>query len=107
MVAYQIESDLVEVVRPHYKRVEDEGRTLIQMALQNTADIDPTDNRLLITLSPLSSIPGSLVTDGLSTVRYQPNTLFPGTPLQMCYSVAPRRSEAKSGQVFDKLCQEI
>jgi hypothetical protein len=55
MVAYQIESDLVELVRPHYKRVEDEGRTFIQMALQNTADIEPTDNRLLITLTPLSS----------------------------------------------------
>ncbi len=26
MVAYQMESDLVELVRPHYKRVEDEGQ---------------------------------------------------------------------------------
>jgi hypothetical protein len=30
MVAYQIESDLVELIRPEYKRVEDEGRTFIQ-----------------------------------------------------------------------------
>jgi hypothetical protein len=44
MVAYQIESDLVELVRPHYKRVEDEGRTFIQMALQNTADMEPIHN---------------------------------------------------------------
>jgi hypothetical protein len=107
MVAYQIESDLVELVRPHYKRVEDEGRTLIQMALQNTADIDPTDNRLLITLSPLSSPHRSRALEALCKVLNKTNTLFPGTPLQMCYSVAPRRSEAKSGQVFDKLCQEI
>src|SRR6266550_3584941 len=27
MVAYQTESDLVELIRPHYSRVEDEGRT--------------------------------------------------------------------------------
>jgi len=29
MVAFQIESDLVEMIRPHYKRVQDEGRTLV------------------------------------------------------------------------------
>jgi hypothetical protein len=28
MVAYQAESDLVRLVAPHYRRVEDEGRTL-------------------------------------------------------------------------------
>ena len=30
MVAYQVESDLFRLVMPHYKRAEDEGRTLIQ-----------------------------------------------------------------------------
>jgi hypothetical protein len=30
MVAYQAESDLVQLVTPHYKRVKDDGRTLIQ-----------------------------------------------------------------------------
>ena len=29
MVAFQNESDLVEMIRPHYKRAEDEGRTLV------------------------------------------------------------------------------
>jgi hypothetical protein len=33
MVAYQIESDLVELIRPEYKRAEDEGRTFIQTVL--------------------------------------------------------------------------
>ena len=55
MIAYQVESDLLELVRSHYKRVEDEGRTLIQSALQDTADIEPTDDQLRITLAPLSS----------------------------------------------------
>jgi hypothetical protein len=89
MVAYQIESDLVELVRPYYKRVEDEGRTFIQMALQNTADIEPTDNRLLITLAPLSSPPRSRALEALCEVLNKTNTLFPGTPLQTSYSVAP------------------
>jgi hypothetical protein len=107
MVAYQIESDLVELVRPHYKRVEDEGRTFIQMALQNTADIEPTDNRLLITLTALSSPHRSRALEALCEVLNKTNTLFPGTPLQTTYSVAPPRSKAKSGQVLDKACQEI
>jgi len=28
MVAYEMESDLVELIRPRYSRVEDEGRTV-------------------------------------------------------------------------------
>jgi len=55
MVAYQTESDLIELIRAHYSRVEDEGRTFIQMALQDTADIEPTDDQLRIRLAPLSS----------------------------------------------------
>jgi hypothetical protein len=33
MVAYQAESNLLRMVAPHYRRVDDEGRTLIQSAL--------------------------------------------------------------------------
>jgi SMC interacting uncharacterized protein involved in chromosome segregation len=46
MVAYQTESGLVELIRPHYSRVEDEGRTFIHMALQDTADIEPAEDQL-------------------------------------------------------------
>jgi hypothetical protein len=42
LVAYQIESDLVNLIRPHYARAEDEGRTLIQTVLQSTATLEPT-----------------------------------------------------------------
>src|SRR5882762_4466282 len=62
MVAYQIESDLVELIRPEYKRVEDEGRTFIQTVLQDTADIEPKVDQLRITLAPLSSPHRSRVT---------------------------------------------
>ena len=55
MVAYQIESDLFNQLRPHYARTEDEGRTLIQTALQSTASIEPIGGELRVTLAPLSS----------------------------------------------------
>jgi hypothetical protein len=101
MIAYQMESDLVELVRPYYKRVEDEGRTLIQMALQDTADIEPTDDLLRITLAPLSSPHRSRVLESLCQVLNKTNTLFPGTQLRMRYSVAASHPEAKSGQISD------
>ncbi len=103
MIAYQVESDLVELVRPHYKRAEDEGRTLIQSALQDTADIEPTDNQLRITLAPLSSPHRSLVLEALCEMLNKTDTLFPGTQLHMRYSVAPshKAAEVKSGQVSD------
>ncbi len=39
MVAYQAESNLLALVRPHYARADQEGRTLISSALQSSADI--------------------------------------------------------------------
>jgi hypothetical protein len=65
MVAFQIESDLVEMIRPHYKRAEDEGHTLVQTILQNAADTEPVEGQLRITLAPLSSPHRSRVVESL------------------------------------------
>lgn len=92
MVAFQIESDLVEMIRPHYKRVEDEGRTLVQTIMQNAADIEPAEGELRITLAPLSSPHRSRVVESLCATLNQTNTMFPGTQLQMRYAVAHPRS---------------
>lgn len=89
MVAYQTESDLVELIRPHYSRIEDEGRTFIQMALQDTADIEPTGEQLRVRLAPLSSPHRSRVLESLCDALNKTKTLFPGTRLQMNYEVAP------------------
>jgi transposase len=92
MVAFQIESDLVEMIRPHYRRVEDEGRTLVQTILQDAADIEPTEGQLRITLAPLSSPHRSRVVESLCEALNKTNTMFPGTQLQMRYGVAHPRS---------------
>jgi hypothetical protein len=88
MVAYQIESDLVERLRPHYARVDDEGRTLIQTALQSAAAIEPAENELRITLAPLSSEHRSNAVAALCQGLNQINTVFPGTSLRMHFAVA-------------------
>ena len=88
MVAYQIESDLLELIRPHYKRVEEEGRTLIQTILYDAADIEPTQDQLRIRLAPLSSRHRTRALEILCAALNQTNIVFPGTELQMRYSVA-------------------
>ena len=89
----------LRLTRPHYSRVEDEGRTFIQMALQDTADIEPTDDQLQIRLAPLSSPHRSRALESLCDALNKTNTLFPGTRLQIHYVVAPACLEAKNGQV--------
>lgn len=88
MVAYQVESDLVERLRPHYARADDEGRTLIQAALQSAAATEPGKDELRITLAPLSSEHRSKAIGALCRDLNQSNTVFPGTNLRMYFAVA-------------------
>ena len=88
LVAYQIEGDLVNLLRPHYARVEDEGRTLIQTALQSSATLEPTDQELRVTLSPLSSPHRSQAVAALCEDLNATDTRFPGTDLRLRFSVA-------------------
>ena len=88
LVAFQIESDLVHWIRPHYARTEDEGRTLIQTALQSTAALEPTKHELRVTLSPLSSPHRSQAVAALCETLNKTDTTFPGTDLRMRFAVA-------------------
>jgi transposase len=88
LVAYQIESDLVNLLRPHYARAEDEGRTLIQTVLQSTAALEPTDRELRVTLSPLSSPHRSEAVAALCQDLNRAEACFPGTHLRMRFAVA-------------------
>lgn len=88
MVAYQVESDIRETLRPHYARSEDEGRTLVQTALQTSAAIEPTKNELRITLAPLSSMHRSRAIAAVCAELNATNTVFPGTRLRLRYGVA-------------------
>jgi hypothetical protein len=92
MVAYQIESTLVEQLRPYYARTDDEGRTLIQSALRGCAAIEPTADELRITLAPLSSPHRSAALRRLCEDLNKSATLFPGSNLRLCFAVAESTS---------------
>jgi transposase len=87
MVAYQAESDLLRAVTPHYRRADDEGRTLIQSALGNAADLQVTENELRVTLAPLSSPHRTRAIAALCKELNELVTVFPGSRLRLHYAI--------------------
>jgi transposase len=87
MVAYQAESELLRLVAPHYRRVEDEGRTLIQSALAGAADLQVTQTELRVTLAPLSSAHRSRAVEALCQQLNLTKTIFPGSRLRLRYAI--------------------
>ena len=55
LIAYQCETELLDRLRPHYARAEDEGRTLLHAAFQSSARMEVTETELQITLASQSS----------------------------------------------------
>jgi hypothetical protein len=53
MVAYQAESDLLALLRPHYARTDQEGRTLLHELFATAGDIRVSGRELHITLDHL------------------------------------------------------
>jgi Helix-turn-helix domain len=88
LVSYQIESDLVSLLRPHYARTDDEGRTLIQTALRGAATLQPSETELRITLRPLSAAHRTKAIAALCDALNRSETRFPGTRLRMHFAVA-------------------
>ena len=87
MVAYQAESELLRAVTPHYRRADDEGRTLIQSALANAADLQVTEHELRVTLAPLSSPHRTRAIAALCLELNQLVTVFPGSRLRLLYAI--------------------
>ena len=87
MVAYQAESDLVRLVAPHYKRTDQEGRTLIQSALAAPADLEVTAEELRVRIAPLSSPHRSRAITALCDQLNRRSIRFPGSPLCLRYAV--------------------
>jgi DNA-binding CsgD family transcriptional regulator len=90
MVAFQAESDLLALLRPHYARSDDEGRTLLHELFRMAADIDVTETELRITLQPLSSPHRTQAVHALCAALTQTVTTFPGSRLTLRFAVCPR-----------------
>ena len=89
MVAYQAESDLLALLRPHYARAEQEGRTLLHEIFAAAGDIRVSNTELHLTLAPLSSPHRTHAAQALCDILDQTATTFPGTQLRMRFVVRP------------------
>ena len=89
MVAYQAESDLVRLVAPHYRRAEQEGRSLIRSALANAGDIEVTEQELRVTFEPLSSPHRTQALAALCKDLNATSARFPGSALRLRFDVKP------------------
>jgi transposase len=89
MLAYQAESDLLNILRPHYPRADQEGRTLLHELLATAGDIRLNRDELEITLAPLSSPHRTRAVEALCELLDQTATVFPGTRLRLRFAVRP------------------
>jgi hypothetical protein len=89
MVAYQAESDLLALLRPHYARIDQEGRTLLHELFAAAGDIRVCDSELQITLAPLSSPHRTRAAQALCEMLDHTATIFPGSRLRMRLALRP------------------
>ena len=89
MVAFQAESDLATMLRRHYARADDEGRTLLHELFRSAADIDVTATELRVTLHPLSSPHRTLAVRALCDALNETPTAFPGSRLRLRFAIHP------------------
>jgi transposase-like protein len=91
MVAYQAESDLIALLRPHYARVDQEGRTLLHELFATAGDIHVADGELNLTLAPLSSPHRTHAAQALCEILDKTATIFPGSRLRIRFAMRPPR----------------
>src|SRR5438309_11278662 len=89
MVAYQTESDLLALLRPHYARAGQEGRTLLHELFAAAGDIRVCDGELHITLAPLSSPHRTQAAQALCGILDQTATIYPGSRLRIRFAARP------------------
>jgi hypothetical protein len=89
MVAYQAESDLIALLRPHYARADQEGRTLLHELFAAAGDISVSDSELHISLAPLSSPHRTRAAQALCAILDQTATIFPGSRLRLRFAMRP------------------
>jgi transposase len=87
MSAYNTESALARLLRPHYARSDDEGRALLREAFTLSGDLQIIGDTLHVRLDPASAPRRSKAIAALCTELTDTATLYPGSTLTLNYSV--------------------
>jgi hypothetical protein len=87
MSAYNAESALARLLRPHYARGDDEARALLREAFTLSGDLQITGNTLHVRLDPASAPRRSNALAALCVELTDTATRYPGTDLTLAYSI--------------------
>jgi hypothetical protein len=87
IMAYQVETELLNRLRPYYARSEDEGRTLLHAAFQSSARMEVTETELRITLAAQSSPHRSEALAKLCRELDAKKVCYPGSSLRVRLAV--------------------
>jgi len=87
MSAYNAESALARLLRPHYARGDDEARALLREAFTLPGDLQTTPSTLHVRLDPASAPRRSKALAALCAELTDTQTRYPGTDLTLVYSV--------------------
>jgi transposase len=87
MSAYNAESSLARLLRPHYARGDDEARALLREAFTLPGDLQIHGGTLHVRLDPASAPRRSRALAGLCTDLTDTASHYPGTDLTIAYSV--------------------
>ncbi len=87
MSAYNSESALARLLRPHYSRGDDEARALLREAFTLSGDLQIIEGTLHVRLDPASAPRRSKALAALCTELTATRTCYPSTDLILTYSV--------------------
>ena len=87
MSAYNSESALARLLRPHYSRGDDEARALLREAFTLSGDLQIIEGTLHVRLDPASAPRRSKALAALCAELTATSTRYPGTDLTLAYSV--------------------
>lgn len=88
MNAYRAETALVDLLRPHYHRTDDEGRKLIVSALKSSAELQVGKDELCVVVAPQSSAHRSRALHAVCCELTKMGVCFPGTSLRLRFEVS-------------------
>ena len=88
-VTQEAHPGLVSAIAPHWKREEEEGRTLVAAVLRSRGSIAVKDGKLRVTLAAQSTPKRTRLVETLCAILDETKTVFPGTKLVMRFAVDP------------------
>jgi len=87
MAAYNAESSLARMIRPHYARAEHEARALIREAMTLSGDLQITNRTVHLRLDPPTAPRRTRALAALCEQLTNTETIYPDTDMKIIYSI--------------------